>query len=235
MQQSRRARELGIVVGSRAIAGVNAITDVAGVRVGHTTVDRGRRHPHRRHRDRARPVAHRSAPAGRIRVGNGYGKLVGSTQVVELGELETPVVLTATLSRVPGRRRAGRTCWRCPGGRRCARSTRWSGRPTTATSQRHPAPAGHRGARARRAGVGRGGLPAEGASGPGTGTVAFGWKGGHRHRLAPLPVAGSAARWACWCSRTSAASCWSTACRPPRRLGLAERRPGAAEQGRTRS
>ncbi|GGS53559.1 P1 family peptidase [Streptomyces pseudogriseolus] len=93
-----RARDLGIVIGPTPTGPLNALTDVPGVRVGHTTV-------------RSRPVVHSGVtavvpdgvrpgaplPAG-VFVGNGYGKLVGATQLAELGELETPVLLTSTLS-----------------------------------------------------------------------------------------------------------------------------------------
>lgn len=98
MQSPRRARQLGIIVGSQPTGPLNAITDVAGVRVGHTTIVEG---------DSIRTgvtaivpdqlADRRSLPAGLV-VGNGHGKMVGSTQVVELGEIETPIVLTATLS-----------------------------------------------------------------------------------------------------------------------------------------
>lgn len=94
-----RARDLGIVVGTLPTGRHNALTDVPGVRVGHSTiVDPPRLHtgvtaivpdalgPHRR-----------SLPCG-LFVGNGFGKLVGATQVAELGAIETPIVLTATLS-----------------------------------------------------------------------------------------------------------------------------------------
>jgi D-aminopeptidase len=95
----RRARELGIAPGELAPGRGNAITDVPGVRVGHATVVEG---------DDIRtgvtaivPTAlgadRRTLPAA-ISVGNGYGKLVGATQVAELGVIETPVALTATLS-----------------------------------------------------------------------------------------------------------------------------------------
>ncbi|MFE2193236.1 P1 family peptidase, partial [Streptomyces olivaceus] len=93
-----RARDLGIVVGSGATGPLNAITDVPGVRVGHTTV----RRPPDVHSgvtavvpDRVGP--HTPLPAG-VFTGNGYGKLVGTTQLSELGALETPVLLTSTLS-----------------------------------------------------------------------------------------------------------------------------------------
>jgi D-aminopeptidase len=98
MQTPRRARELGIVVGSMPTGPVNAITDVSGVRVGHTTIVEG--HSIRTGVTAVVPdqlIRRRSLPAG-LFVGNGYGKMVGSTQVAELGEIETPVVLTATLS-----------------------------------------------------------------------------------------------------------------------------------------
>ncbi|MEU4386927.1 P1 family peptidase [Promicromonospora sp. NPDC023805] len=98
-QRPRRARDLGIVVGPLATGTLNAITDVPGVRVGHTTiVDAPRLHtgvtaivPDALGPDR------RTLPCG-LFVGNGFGKLVGATQVAELGAIETPILLTATLS-----------------------------------------------------------------------------------------------------------------------------------------
>ncbi|MEV7007485.1 P1 family peptidase [Streptosporangium sp. NPDC051022] len=99
--QRRRLRDLGHPVGHLDPGPLNAITDVAGVLVGQTTVvDEGRGVysgvtavvPAALTDDRARTV-----PAG-LHVGNGYGKFVGATQIMELGELETPVLLTSTLS-----------------------------------------------------------------------------------------------------------------------------------------
>ena len=97
--QRPRARDAGVVIGSMAPGAHNAITDVAGVGVGHATLDQGTRlhtgvtaivpHPGNLYRQRV-PAA--------IVVGNGYGKLAGITQVQELGELETPILLTGTLS-----------------------------------------------------------------------------------------------------------------------------------------
>ncbi|MDZ3799497.1 MAG: P1 family peptidase [Xanthomonadales bacterium] len=94
-----RAREAGVVIGTMAPGPRNAITDVDGVGVGHATLVEGTRlhtgvtaivpHPGNLYRQRV-PAA--------IVVGNGYGKLAGITQVQELGELETPVLLTGTLS-----------------------------------------------------------------------------------------------------------------------------------------
>jgi D-aminopeptidase len=92
-----RAREAGVVVGIFGTGARNAITDVTGVRVGHTTVHEGDVHtgvtailPHDGNAFRSR------VPAA-IVVGNGFGKLLGVTQVRELGELETPILLTCTL------------------------------------------------------------------------------------------------------------------------------------------
>lgn len=98
LQERPRARDLGISVGVFPTGTANAITDVEGVLVGHTTVWEGdsvrtgvtaiRPHPGNLFRQRV-PAA--------IYVGNGFGKLLGVTQVRELGELETPILLTCTL------------------------------------------------------------------------------------------------------------------------------------------
>ena len=96
--ESRRARDLGIVVGTLPTGPLNAITDVPGVMVGHFTLDIGKEvHtgatailPH------GGNVFQDKVPAA-VYVGNGFGKLMGSTQVQELGEIETPIVLTNTL------------------------------------------------------------------------------------------------------------------------------------------
>ena len=94
-----RARELGIAPGVFAPGPLNAITDVPGVRVGHFTLIEG---------DDIRTGATAIVPHGgnlfqekvpaAIVVGNGFGKLIGSTQVNELGQLETPIILTNTLN-----------------------------------------------------------------------------------------------------------------------------------------
>ncbi len=97
--QFKRARELGISIGVLPTGKLNAITDVAGVRVGHTTLING---------DSIRTgvtailpyngnIFQQKVPAA-IYVGNGFGKLAGTTQVQELGNLETPVILTNTLN-----------------------------------------------------------------------------------------------------------------------------------------
>src|ERR1700741_1460137 len=98
-QNRPRVREAGIIVGVLPPGPLNAITDVDGVLVGHTTLVRG---------DNVRTgvtgiLSHsgnlfREKVPGAVFVGNGFGKLAGSTQVTELGEIETPILLTSTLS-----------------------------------------------------------------------------------------------------------------------------------------
>ena len=94
-----RPRDLGIVIGVMPPGTYNAITDVTGVKVGHFTLIEG---DHIRTGATAilpydGPVFQQKVPAG-IFLGNGFGKLAGYTQVEELGNLETPIVLTNTLS-----------------------------------------------------------------------------------------------------------------------------------------
>ncbi len=93
-----RARDIGLRVGVLPAGRLDAITDVEGVRVGHTTLIRGEDVrtgvtavvPH------GGNLFREKVPAA-VFVGNGFGKLMGSTQVEELGELETPILLTNTL------------------------------------------------------------------------------------------------------------------------------------------
>lgn len=94
-----RASDLGLKVGVLPTGPLDAITDVAGVEVGHTTIMRGDNvrtgvtailpHPGNLFREKV---------PGAVFVGNAFGKLAGSTQVDELGEIETPILLTSTLS-----------------------------------------------------------------------------------------------------------------------------------------
>src|ERR687898_3513519 len=94
-QQRPRARDLGVAPGLLPPGPLNAITDVAGVAVGQATVRDGDSVrtgvtavvPH------AGNLFQERVPAA-IHVGNGFGMLVGVTQVAELGELETPILLT---------------------------------------------------------------------------------------------------------------------------------------------
>ncbi|HEY4766933.1 MAG TPA: P1 family peptidase [Candidatus Sulfotelmatobacter sp.] len=94
-----RASDLGLKVGILPTGPLDAITDIAGVQVGHTTIIRG---------DDVRTgvtavVAHpgnlyREKVPGAVFVGNGFGKLAGFTQVDEMGDIETPILLTSTTS-----------------------------------------------------------------------------------------------------------------------------------------
>lgn len=94
-----RFRDTGINMGVLPAGKLNAITDVSGVRVGHVTLIEGNGIrtgvtailPHNGN------IFQEKVPAG-VFVGNGFGKLAGSTQVEELGNLETPIILTDTLS-----------------------------------------------------------------------------------------------------------------------------------------
>jgi D-aminopeptidase len=94
-----RAADLGLKIGILPPGPLDAITDVAGVEVGHTTIQRG---------DNIRTGVtailphsgnlYREKVPGAIFVGNGFGKLAGSTQVDEMGDIETPILLTSTTS-----------------------------------------------------------------------------------------------------------------------------------------
>lgn len=93
-----RARDLGIAPGTHQPGPHNAITDVPGVLVSQTTLHQGRRfHTGVTAIVPAGLGAGQALPAG-LFVGNGYGKLIGATQIAELGEIETPILLTGTLS-----------------------------------------------------------------------------------------------------------------------------------------
>lgn len=94
-----RAREAGVIVGVLPTGPLNAITDVAGVAVGQTTLSKGE--------DIRTGVTailphggnlFREKVPGAVFIGNAFGKLAGSTQVNELGEIETPILLTSTLN-----------------------------------------------------------------------------------------------------------------------------------------
>jgi D-aminopeptidase len=94
-----RARDLGVAPGVLPTGKLNAITDVEGVLVGHVTLHEGQNIrtgvtailPH------GGNVFQEKSPAA-VYVGNGFGKMIGSTQIEELGVLESPIVLTNTLS-----------------------------------------------------------------------------------------------------------------------------------------
>ena len=174
-----RARDLGVAPGIFAPGANNAITDVAGVKVGHATIISGDSihtgvtailpHDGNLFLDRVPAAVH---------IGNAFGKLIGSAQVKELGELETPILLTCTLC-----------VWRAadalvaemlaqPGMERVPSINPVIGETNDANlnaiRNRPVSPADVRAALASASG----GPVAEGSVGAGAGTVAFEWKGG---------------------------------------------------------
>jgi D-aminopeptidase len=174
-----RARDLGVAPGVFDPGPLNAITDVGGVKVGHVTLMTG---------DAVRTGITAILPhggnlfqdkvAGAVFVGNAFGKLAGSTQVEELGTIESPIVLTNTLG--VGAAVEGVVSWtlRQPGNESVRSINALVGetndgglndirglhvRPTHVSEAINSA---------------REGSVAEGSVGAGTGTRAFGWKGG---------------------------------------------------------
>jgi D-aminopeptidase len=188
-QTRPRARDIGITVGSIPTGPYNAITDVAGVRVGHTTIARGDSvntgitailpHGGNLFRDKV-PAA--------IVVGNGFGKLAGSTQVNELGEIESPIVLTCTLC-VPRVADAVLTWLLGLPGNEDVRSAN----PVVAETNDgflnniRARPITEADVLSAIRGAAEGPV-AEGAVGAGRGTVAFGWKGGIGTSSRKLPA-----------------------------------------------
>jgi D-aminopeptidase len=184
-----RARELGIRPGIYEPGPLNAITDVEGVRVGHTTLIAGEnvrtgvtailQHGGNLYRDR---------PAAAIHNFNAYGKLVGGTQVEELGQLETPILLTNTMSvwdaaaaladwmlAQPGMENI-RSINPVVGETNDGRLNDIRGRHVRAEHVRAALEAA------------RAGAVEEGSVGAGTGTIAFGWKGGIGTSSRKLPA-----------------------------------------------
>src|SRR5215203_1148359 len=178
--QSRpRARDLGIAPGSMEPGANNAITDVGGVRVGHTTIVTG---------ENIRTGVTAILPhggnlfqqkvAGAVFVGNAFGKLAGSTQVEELGTIESPIVLTSTLSVGMALDATVRWTLAQPGNESVRSVNALVGETNDGTLN------DIRGMHVTREHVlaaitnAKDGSVEEGAVGAGTGTVAFGWKGG---------------------------------------------------------
>jgi D-aminopeptidase len=178
-QSRARARDLGIAPGVLAPGALNAITDVDGVRVGHTTIVQG---------DTVRTGVTAIVPhggnvfqekvAGAVFVGNAFGKLAGSTQVAELGTIETPIVLTNTLSVGTAVDAVVRYTLAQPGNERVRSVNPIVGETNDGglndirglhVSRDHVLEA------IRNA---KTGPVTEGAVGAGTGTMCYGWKGG---------------------------------------------------------
>lgn len=184
-----RARDLGIKIGILPTGQLNSITDVAGVGVGQTTIIKG---------DNIRTgvtaiLPHngnlfREKVPGAVFVGNGFGKLAGSTQVNELGEIETPILLTSTLS-VPKTADFLLDYMLALPGNEQVRSIN----PLVAETNDGGLNDG-RGRHITRDDVFNSinkavrSLPEEGSVGAGTGTVAFGWKGGIGTASRKLPA-----------------------------------------------
>ncbi len=184
-----RARDLGLAPGVFAPGRYNAITDVDGVRVGQVTLHEGDTirtgvtailpHPGNAYLSRV-PAA--------IHVGNGFGKLIGSTQVNELGELETPVLLTCTLCVWKAADAMAEWMLRQPGMEDVRSINPVVGETNDGglnDIRRRPMTA----AAVVEALEGASSGPvAEGSVGAGKGTVAFGWKGGIGTSSRKLPA-----------------------------------------------
>lgn len=188
-----RARDIGIAPGVLAPGAENAITDVAGVTVGHVTLVSGEsvRTGVTAIRPHAGNLFQDKVPAG-FAAGNGFGKFAGSTQVAELGEIETPVILTNTLSVAEGI--AGTVAWTLaqPGNESVLSVNAVVGETNDGTLNdirgRHVTSQHVMDAIA----ACKTGPVAEGCVGAGTGTQAFGWKGGigTSSRVLPRAVGG---------------------------------------------
>ncbi|MFQ5677881.1 MAG: P1 family peptidase [Gemmatimonadota bacterium] len=174
-----RARELGIRIGRLPSGPLDAITDVAGVRVGHATLVAGDSI-----RTGVTAILPRSGNLFRnrvraaIAVGNGFGKLVGLSQVNELGELETPILLTGTLSVFRAADALLDTLLAEPANREVRSMNPVVGETNDgflSDIRVRPIRPEHVRAALRDA---SGGPVEEGSVGAGTGTVALGWKGG---------------------------------------------------------
>lgn len=179
VQGRPRARDLGIAPGPGTPGPLNAITDVAGVTVGQTTLVRGDTVrtgvtavlPH------AGNVFHEKV-AGAVYVGNAFGKLAGSTQVDELGTIETPIVLTNTLAVGTAMDAVVRWTLEQPGNENVRSVNALVGETNDGTlNDIRAMPVTREDVRAAISGA-KPGPVEEGAVGAGTGTVAFGWKGG---------------------------------------------------------
>jgi D-aminopeptidase len=175
----QRARALGLTPGALSPGPHNAITDVPGVRVGHATLRLG---------DSVRTGVTAVLPHGgnlfldrvpaAIHVGNGFGKLAGSTQVNELGELESPILLTCTLCVWKAADALVGWMLEQPGMEAVRSINPVVGETNDGfLSAIRSRPVGAEQVRAALAAADSGAV-AEGSVGAGTGTVAFGWKGG---------------------------------------------------------
>ncbi len=175
----RRARDLGLVLGRHPPGPYGAITDVAGIRVGHVTLAEG---------DTIRTGVTAIVPdavdraggalAAGLFVGNGYGKLTGATQLAELGAIETPIVLTGTLSAFRAADALITYLLRLPGNEQMISVNPVVGETNDGyLSDIRARPVTEQHVLAAISGA-SGGPVAEGAVGAGTGTSALGFKAG---------------------------------------------------------
>ncbi|HEY2378870.1 MAG TPA: P1 family peptidase [Gemmatimonadaceae bacterium] len=188
--QRARARDLGVKPGVFPTGRNNAITDVAGVRVGHATLIQG---------DSVRTgvtaiLPHEGnlfldrVPAA-LYVGNGFGKLLGATQLNELGELETPILLTCTLCVWNAADALVGWMLEQPGMENVRSINPVVAETNDGTLNAiRTRPIGAKEVRAALAAAASGPV-AEGSVGAGAGTIAFGWKGGIGTSSRVLPAA----------------------------------------------
>jgi D-aminopeptidase len=174
-----RTADLGLRVGVLPGGPLDAITDVAGVEVGHATIIRG---------DDVRTGVtailphsgnlYRDKVPGAVFVGNGFGKMTGSTQMDELGDIETPILLTSTTSVPRVADALISYMLALPGNQDVLSINPVVGETNDGYLSdirgRHITPEDVFAAIKNA----KGGAVEEGAVGAGTGTVAFGWKGG---------------------------------------------------------
>ena len=184
-----RARDVGLAPGVFEPGPLNAITDVAGVLVGHTTIVEGERVrtgvtailPHGGN-------LFREKVPGAVFVGNAFGKLAGSTQVEELGTIESPIVLTNTLSVGTAVDAVARWMLAQPGNENVRSVNALVGETNDGglnDIRGMHVTGGHVRAAVTNA---KSGAVEEGAVGAGTGTIAFGWKGGIGTSSRRVPV-----------------------------------------------
>ena len=177
--QRARARDLGVKPGVFPTGRYNALTDVAGVRVGHATLVQGDSIrtgvtailPHEGN------VFLERVPAA-LHVGNGFGKLLGATQLSELGELESPILLTCTLCVWNAADALVGWMLEQPGMENVRSINPFVAETNDGTLNAiRSRPIGPKEVRAALAAAASGPV-AEGSVGAGAGTIAFGWKGG---------------------------------------------------------
>ena len=185
-----RARDLGVNPGVLATGELNAITDVIGVKVGHVTLIEGRSvrtgatailpHDGNLYQDKVPAAVH---------VGNGFGKLTGISQIRELGEIETPIILTNTLAVPRGADAVLNWTLNYPGNERVGSVNAVVGETNDGRLNDIRSRALTPEIIEQAITIAATGPVDEGNVGAGTGTVAFGWKGGIGTSSRRLPSA----------------------------------------------